>query len=369
MQAGEGEEESGTGGQTSGLSAVQGLPWWGGGGQQSVQSAPSGPVKSLFVEHPTGATSGVGPLGFTHSHALQHAAAPVLIQSEGQGSSARMHPLQTSGYEEGRVDEQQQHATALPVLAQPPVEYSLPRTQLELGHSMVRAVYPYTDPYFGGLVAAYGAQAMVHPHILGVQQARMPLPSEITEEEPVYVNAKQYHGILRRRQSRAKAESENKLIKSRKPYLHESRHLHAMRRARGLGGRFLNTKNKDEFKSNVDGNVSSEGQSSQESTSSESHEMQLESCLMGSQSQGAQTVQSTPSRCMGEIISGAGYHPGMLGHPMMPSGVQGGYHIRHQNQNFHSVFHPIPGGNNEGDSSQGGGIMPNGSQQRAVATQ
>ncbi|KAK1411010.1 hypothetical protein QVD17_37553 [Tagetes erecta] len=112
------------------------------------------------------------------------------------------------------------------------------QSYVELGLSqptiptMVCGEYAYGDQCYG-LFSAYG------PQIKG----RVMLPLNLgSDDGPMFVNAKQYNGIIRRRRSRAKAEMANKALKSRKPYLHLSRHLHAMRRPRGNGGRFLNSK-------------------------------------------------------------------------------------------------------------------------------
>lgn len=152
---------------------------------------------------------------------------PAISEKEGGDEPAKFSIVQDNK-DSGKVQNQQHSAS---IVLHSPLEYQGP-FELGLGQSMVASNYSYTDQCYG-LYATYGTKAT---------NGRMLLPLNLNADGPIYVNAKQYHGIVRRRQARAKAEMQNKLIKVRKPYLHESRHLHAMRRQRGCGGRFLNTK-------------------------------------------------------------------------------------------------------------------------------
>ena len=62
--------------------------------------------------------------------------------------------------------------------------------------------------------------------------------NEKNQPKPFLVNAKQYHRILKRREQREKLIRLGLIPKTRKKYLHESRHRHAMMRNRSEGGRF-----------------------------------------------------------------------------------------------------------------------------------
>ncbi|KAF7551696.1 hypothetical protein G7Z17_g4823 [Cylindrodendrum hubeiense] len=88
-----------------------------------------------------------------------------------------------------------------------------------------------------------GPRSGIAPPQITQAQMQHPQSPEVPtgiEESPLYVNAKQFHRILKRRVARQRLEEQLRLTpKGRKPYLNESQYNHDMRRPRGPGGRFL----------------------------------------------------------------------------------------------------------------------------------
>jgi hypothetical protein len=112
--------------------------------------------------------------------------------------------------------------------------------QISQGRRMSQQVQSPAVPNSQPLLNHGGPRPSVPPMPTGQHPQSPELVSGAVEESPLYVNAKQFHRILKRRVARQRLEEALRLTsKGRKPYLHESRHNHAMRRPRGPGGRFL----------------------------------------------------------------------------------------------------------------------------------
>ncbi|XP_043698038.1 nuclear transcription factor Y subunit A-10-like [Telopea speciosissima] len=239
------------------FSPVTSVPWWSALGSQPVYHGPSFGVKSLSVGPATGGDQ------IQAASRQVHRATDPAPQKENNNTS-QFTIVSGDGKDSLKAQKVQQFPSIISRQSSLP-EYQA-RVELGLAQPVICTNYPYMDQCYG-VFTPYGAQTA----------GRMLLPLNMTTDDgPIYVNAKQYHGIIRRRQSRAKAEMENKVIKSRKPYLHESRHLHAMRRARGCGGRFLN-KNAKSGKGGSDSCKAAEGQHSHSDGSPSSEVLQSDS--------------------------------------------------------------------------------------------
>ncbi|KAM0672536.1 subunit B of CCAAT-binding transcription factor [Ordospora colligata] len=87
--------------------------------------------------------------------------------------------------------------------------------------------------------------SMMYPekNLYGVYDYHFPYTDQ--SFQPMYINPKQLNWIMKRKARRDVLDS--LMVANRRNYLHESRHIHAMKRLRAPSGRFLTKRETEEF--------------------------------------------------------------------------------------------------------------------------